>query len=30
VEVGKRGGLCAVYCVIYLLAAWILFAEKEL
>jgi hypothetical protein len=24
------GGLCAVYCVIYLLAAWILFAEKEL
>jgi ABC-type Na+ efflux pump permease subunit len=30
VEVLKMGGLCAVYCVIYLLAAWILFAEKEL
>lgn len=30
VEVLKMGGLCAVYSVIYLLAAWILFAEKEL
>ncbi len=30
VEVLKMGGLAVVYCVIYLLAAWILFAEKEL
>ena len=30
VEVLKMGGLCAVYCTLYLLVAWILFAEKEL
>ena len=30
VEVLKMGGLCGIYCVLYMLAAWVLFADKEL